>query len=78
MMTSDTHNQRIANMTFASVYPMYVAKVEKKGRTEEELLQVITWLTGFSFPDESPQPHLKILSIYHGTHRPSKADRYER
>lgn len=47
-MTSDTHNQRIANMTFASVYPMYVAKVEKKGRTEEELLQVITWLTGFS------------------------------
>jgi hypothetical protein len=48
MMTSDTHNQRIANMTFASVYPMYVAKVEKKGRTEEELLQVIIWLTGFS------------------------------
>ncbi len=34
-------------MTFASVYPMYVAKVEKKGRTEEELLQVIEWLTSF-------------------------------
>lgn len=34
-------------MTFASVYPMYVAKVEKKGRTKEELHQVITWLTGF-------------------------------
>ncbi len=41
------HNQRIAQMTFASVYPHYVAKVEKKGRTREELHQVITWLTGF-------------------------------
>ncbi len=47
MNTSDTHNQRIANMTFASVYPMYVTKVEKKGRTKEELHQVIEWLTGF-------------------------------
>nr|WP_295868376.1 DUF2200 domain-containing protein [uncultured Chitinophaga sp.] len=35
-------------MTFASIYPMYVAKVEKKGRTKEELHQVITWLTGFN------------------------------
>ena len=34
-------------MTFASVYPMYVAKVEKKGRSKEELHQVITWLTDF-------------------------------
>jgi hypothetical protein len=41
------HDQRIAQMTFASVYPMYVAKVEKKGRTKKELHQVITWLTGF-------------------------------
>ncbi|WP_345955437.1 DUF2200 domain-containing protein [Mucilaginibacter sp. PAMB04168] len=47
MNTSDTHNQRMANMTFASVYPMYVAKVEKKGRTIQELHQVISWLTGF-------------------------------
>ncbi|MFD2164594.1 DUF2200 domain-containing protein [Paradesertivirga mongoliensis] len=47
MNTSDTHNQRIAKMTFASVYPMYVEKVEKKGRTREELHQVIEWLTGF-------------------------------
>ena len=44
---SNTHNQRIAKMTFASVYPMYVAKVEKKGRSKEELHQVITWLTDF-------------------------------
>jgi hypothetical protein len=41
------HNQRIAKMTFASVYPMYLTKVEKKGRTKEELHQVIEWLTGF-------------------------------
>jgi len=48
MNNSDTHNQRIAKMTFASVYPMYLAKVEKKGRTKEELHQVIEWLTGFN------------------------------
>ena len=34
-------------MTFASVYPMYLVKVEKKGRTKEELHQVIEWLTAF-------------------------------
>lgn len=48
MNTSDTHNKRMATMTFASVYPMYVAKVEKKGRTKEELHEVIEWLTGFN------------------------------
>ena len=48
MNNSNTHNQRIAKMTFASVYPMYLAKVEKKGRTKEELHQVIEWLTGFN------------------------------
>lgn len=47
MNTSATHDQRIATMTFASVYPHYVTKVEKKGRTQEELHQVIGWLTGF-------------------------------
>ncbi|MBE8720361.1 DUF2200 domain-containing protein [Sphingobacterium pedocola] len=47
MNTSATHNERIAKMSFASVYPMYLAKVEKKGRTKEELHQVIEWLTGF-------------------------------
>lgn len=46
---SDTshHDERIRTMTFSSVYPHYVAKVEKKGRTQEELHQVIEWLTGF-------------------------------
>ena len=45
---SNNHDQRIATMSFASVYPMYVAKVEKKGRTREELDEVIEWLTGFN------------------------------
>jgi len=44
-MTTD--NRRIATMTFSSVYPLYLAKVEKKGRTREELHSVIGWLTGF-------------------------------
>lgn len=48
MNTTATHNDRIAKMTFASVYPMYVQKVEKKGRTKEELHQVIEWLTGYN------------------------------
>ena len=47
MNNASTHDQRIAKMTFASVYPLYLAKVEKKGRTKEELHQVIEWLTGF-------------------------------
>lgn len=47
MNTTPEHNERIAKMTFASVYPLYLAKVERKGRAKEELHQVITWLTGF-------------------------------
>ena len=45
--TTPEHDERIAKMTFSSVYPHYVTKVEKKGRTREELHQVIDWLTGF-------------------------------
>lgn len=47
MKVTAEHNARIAKMTFSSVYPHYVTKVEKKGRTVEELHQVIEWLTGF-------------------------------
>ncbi len=47
MNITPEHNERIAKMTFASVYPHYITKVEKKGRTKEELLAVIEWLTGF-------------------------------
>lgn len=47
MNNTSHHDERIAKMTFASVYPHYVTKVEKKGRTKEELHQVIEWLTGY-------------------------------
>jgi len=47
MKATPEHNERMAKMTFASVYPHYVTKVESKGRTIEELHQVIEWLTGF-------------------------------
>lgn len=47
MKVTPEHNHRIATMTFASVYPHYITKVEKKGRTREELHKVIQWLTGF-------------------------------
>lgn len=48
MNNPSIQSQRVAKMTFASVYPLYLAKVEKKGRTKEELHQVIEWLTGFN------------------------------
>lgn len=48
MNTTAAHNERIANLTFASVYPHYVSKVTSKGRTVAELHQVIEWLTGFN------------------------------
>lgn len=47
MKETPEHNERIAKMTFASVYPYYITKVESKGRTKLELHQVIEWLTGF-------------------------------
>ena len=47
MKDLNNHNERIAKMTFASVYPLYLAKVEKKNRTKEELHEVIKWLTSF-------------------------------
>jgi len=47
MKTTPQHDERIAKMTFASVYPHYITKVENKGRTKKELHEVIEWLTGF-------------------------------
>ncbi len=47
MQVTPEHNDRMAKMTFSSVYPHYITKVERKGRTTDELNQVITWLTGF-------------------------------
>lgn len=47
MTTTPEHDAKFVKMTFASVYPHYIKKVESKGRTKEELHQVIKWLTGF-------------------------------
>ena len=46
-MPTKTTDQRIAEMTFASVYPHYVQKVEKKGKTKREVNKIIYWLTGY-------------------------------
>ena len=47
MATTPEHDAKIAQMKFSSVYPHYVSKVEKKGRTKAELHQLLTWLTGY-------------------------------
>lgn len=47
MNITPEHHERMAKMTFSTVYPHYLTKIEKKGRTKEELHQVIEWLTGF-------------------------------
>lgn len=60
MSTTPEHDERIAKMTFASVYPHYVTKVTKKGRTEDELIQVIEWLTGYSLEAINQQITQKV------------------
>ena len=47
MKVTEEHNERVAKINFSSVYPHYVTRIEKNGRTLEELHQVIEWLTGF-------------------------------
>ena len=47
MKTTPEHDKRMAKTIFATVYPYYIKKVESKGRTKQELHQVIEWLTGF-------------------------------
>ena len=51
MQSTSHHDERIATMSFASVYPHYVTKVERKGRTKAELNEVIQWLTGYTEQD---------------------------
>lgn len=60
MKSSQSHDDRIAQMTFSSVYPHYLAKIEKKGRTKEELHQVIAWLTGYSEKKLQQQIEAKV------------------
>ena len=62
MKPTKEHNERMAKMKFASVYPHYVNKIEKKGRAKKELFQVIEWLTGY---DESElQEHIDSESSF--------------
>jgi hypothetical protein len=61
-MNNSATIERIKKMIFGSVYPLYLAKVEKKGRTKEELDQVITWLTGFS--QKEIDKHIKDRSTF--------------
>ncbi len=51
MKNTLTQDQKIAKMTFASIYPHYVNKIEKKNRSKDELHNVIKWLTGFKFEE---------------------------
>lgn len=60
MKVTPEHNERIEKMTFASVYPHYVSKIEKKERTKEELHQVIEWLTGFDSDKIQEQINEKV------------------
>lgn len=62
MKTTNEHDQRFAKMTFSSVYPLYLAKIEKKGRTKEELDLVINWLTGFS--DETLRKQIEAKTTF--------------
>jgi hypothetical protein len=50
-----TTKHRIFTTSFASVYPLYVAKAEKKGRTKAEVDAIISWLTGYSHRDLEAQ-----------------------
>jgi hypothetical protein len=61
-MNNSATIERIKKMIFGSVYPLYLAKVEKKGRTKEELDEVITWLTGFS--QKQINKHIKDRSSF--------------
>lgn len=58
--STDIHNQRIAKLVFASIYPLYLTKIEKKNRTKEELHQVIEWLTGFDNKKIQELIHAKV------------------
>ena len=59
---NNNSNQRIYKMTFASVYPLYVQKAEKKGRTKGEVDQIIQWLTGYD--DRAVQLHIEKESSF--------------
>ena len=60
MKTTPEHNEKFARMTFASVYPHYLNKVERKGKTKAELMEVIEWLTGFDIQAQQQMINEKV------------------
>ncbi len=70
--TTPEHDEKIAKMTFSSVYPHYVTKVEKKGRTEAELLEVIRWLTGYT--DKQIRGHIDDQSSFEAFFRKARVN----
>ena len=60
MSTTSHHDERMAKMSFGLVYPLYIQKVEKKGRTQKELNQIITWLTGYDDEEIKKHAHSEI------------------
>lgn len=62
MQESEKQNERIANMSFASVYPHYLAKVQKKNRNKQELHEVIEWLTGYN--EKQLEAHIKNKTTF--------------
>jgi hypothetical protein len=74
MTPTANHDQRFAQMTFATVYPLYIAKVEKKGRTVQELHQVIEWLTGYD--EIEMQRHIDAKSTFEIFFRQAKLNQY--
>lgn len=62
MKVTPEKNEKIAKMTFASIYPLYLNRLEKNGRTKEELDQVIRWFTGYD--QATLQEHLDEKSNY--------------
>lgn len=57
-----THDERCASLTLAEVYPHLVNKVERKGKTKEELDQIISWLTGYT--DSEVAEHIQNKSSF--------------
>jgi hypothetical protein len=69
MNTTPEHDERIASMTFASVYPHYINKVVKKGRTKKELHSVIEWLTGYDEKKLRELIEAKVTFAFFGKRR---------
>lgn len=63
MKVTAAKNEKVANMIFGSIYPLYLDRLEKNGRTKEELNQVIKWFTGFD------QDALQVLMEQKATYR---------